>query len=65
MLTTNKGLERIAMTHTNVTDSGAQLILNALQANATLQSIDVSNNMAMDKSWTKLLNHVCKGKAKS
>ena len=53
------------MTHTNVTDSGAQLILNALQANATLQSIDVSNNMAMDKSWTKLLNHVCKGKAKS
>jgi hypothetical protein len=38
---------------------------NPSQSNATLQSIDVSNNMAMDKSWQKLLNHVCKGKAKS
>jgi hypothetical protein len=36
-----------------------------LQNNATLQSIDVSNNMSMDKSWQKLLNHVVKGKAKS
>jgi hypothetical protein len=36
-----------------------------LQNNTTLQVIDVSNNMCMDKSWQKLLNHVVKGKPKA
>lgn len=31
MLASNKSLERLALTHTNVTDAGAQLICNALQ----------------------------------
>lgn len=35
-----------------------------VQGNATLQSIDVSRNANMDKSWQKLLNHLVKGKAK-
>ena len=39
--------------------------LSYVQNNTTLQFIDVSNNMCMDKSWQKLLNHVVKGKAKS
>jgi len=36
----------------------------ATQSNSTLQSIDVTNNPHMDKSWNKLLNHVTKGKPK-
>lgn len=35
------------------------------QDNTTLQSINVSNNDNMDKSWQKLLNHLVKGKAKN
>lgn len=35
------------------------------QSNTTLQSINVSNNASMDKSWQKLLNHLLKGKAKA
>jgi hypothetical protein len=35
------------------------------QGNTTLQSINVSNNDSMDKSWQKLLNHLVKGKAKN
>lgn len=32
------------------------------QSNTTLQSINVSNNASMDKSWQKLLNHLVKAK---
>jgi hypothetical protein len=35
------------------------------QGNTTLQSINVSGNSNMDKSWQKLLNHLVKGKAKA
>lgn len=35
------------------------------QGNTTLQSINVSGNSSMDKSWQKLLNHLVKGKAKA
>lgn len=34
------------------------------QSNSSLQSIDVSSNPHMDKSWQKLLNHVTKGKTR-
>lgn len=37
MLTVNKGLERLLLQCTNITDVGAQAICNALQQNATLQ----------------------------
>ncbi len=36
-----------------------------LQNNSTLQALDVSNNMCMDKSWQKLLGHVVRGKPKA
>jgi hypothetical protein len=36
-----------------------------VQGNTTLQSINVSSNSNMDKSWQKLLNHLAKGKAKN
>ena len=50
---------------TNTPAANARAPLPRQQANATLQSIDVSHNMLMDKSWQKLLNHVAKGKARS
>jgi hypothetical protein len=64
LLTASRVLERLVLTHTNITDAGAQLLCNALQNNGCLQHINVSANDHMDKSWQKLLDHVVKGKAR-
>lgn len=38
MLALNKGLERLVMTHTAVTDAGAQQICNALQVRSNIRN---------------------------
>lgn len=41
LLASSRVLERLLMTHSNITDAGAQLICNALQVGATLRQLQL------------------------